>query len=95
MTTIAERVARGAALLDQHMPGWENKVNLNILDIGLMDDCILGQCYGRYWDGARALKVFGRSSASLGFDAGDNKGDYELLTEAWAQLIEARREAKP
>jgi hypothetical protein len=48
MTTIAERVAAGAAFLDEHDPGWwradvPNAIHLDTLDLGSERSCVLGQ----------------------------------------------------
>lgn len=48
MASIAERVAKGAALLDQKKPGWFRNVDLDKLDINARCDCIIGQTVGRY-----------------------------------------------
>ena len=48
MATIAERVAAGAAFLDEHDPDWwrsdvERAIDLHGLSLGSVHDCILGQ----------------------------------------------------
>jgi hypothetical protein len=43
VSTITERVAAGAAFLDEHNPGWEGAIDLEKLDLGSGDRCILGQ----------------------------------------------------
>lgn len=43
MTTIAERVAAGAAFLDGQDPGWWREIDLESLDLGEPDLCVLGQ----------------------------------------------------
>ncbi len=48
MSTITERVAAGAAFLDQHDPEWwradvERAIDLGTLELHAMDACILGQ----------------------------------------------------
>jgi len=48
MSTIAERVAAGAAFLDEHDPGWwrpdvERAIDLDELDLSRTDECVLGQ----------------------------------------------------
>lgn len=53
--TIAERVARGAALLDREKPGWAARINERELNLGCCADCILGQVYGDYHRGRDAL----------------------------------------
>lgn len=48
MATITERVAAGAAFLDQHDPDWwradvERAISLDKLDLADTEDCVLGQ----------------------------------------------------
>lgn len=48
MSTITERVAAGAAFLDQHDPEWwradvERAIDLDRLNLGYSDTCVLGQ----------------------------------------------------
>ena len=48
-------VRRGAALLDKMQPGWAKQINTTTLEMGSSCDCILGQLYGDYIDGAKAI----------------------------------------
>jgi hypothetical protein len=41
--TIAERVAAGAAFLDEHDPGWWQRIDLPTLDLSCESHCVLGQ----------------------------------------------------
>jgi hypothetical protein len=48
MTTIAERIAAGAAFLDEHDPEWwradvERPIDLGLLDLAEPESCVLGQ----------------------------------------------------
>lgn len=45
MNTITERVQRGAEWLDVKYPGWHDKIDLSILDMGSCNMCVLGQVY--------------------------------------------------
>lgn len=47
MSTIEERVARGAAFLDEKLPGWWQKeqISLNRLDLSDGCGCVVGQLY--------------------------------------------------
>lgn len=42
-TTVKERVARGAALLDRIVPGWEKRIDLEKLDLASCEFCVCGQ----------------------------------------------------
>ena len=41
--TVRERVERGAALLDEHAPGWENVIDLKTLNLSSCEACVCGQ----------------------------------------------------
>jgi hypothetical protein len=55
-----EAVARGVALLDEHMPGWELKIDVGTLDMGDCDVCVLGQLVGEYTEGLHQLGIYDR-----------------------------------
>ncbi|TYB69657.1 hypothetical protein FXF51_05715 [Nonomuraea sp. PA05] len=42
---IPERVARGAALLDEKRPGWWQRIHLDTLNINDCGECVIGQLY--------------------------------------------------
>jgi hypothetical protein len=39
------------ALMDQHFPGWRERVNPDILDLGSLDLCVIGQLFQPYSTG--------------------------------------------
>lgn len=104
--TVEERVAAGAAWLDEHHPGWENDVDLDKLR---MDDCalcVLGQTFGDYWESPLAesrpetwseLDAYDEVARPLGFQFSGRRGysrdEYAELNAAWVRLIESRRVA--
>jgi hypothetical protein len=105
--TIEARVARGAALLDEKLPGWVERIDLDKLKLSSGCNCILGQT----WDGptsadsspfgahADALALGGDDDIEHGFNAGgedwfSNEPEYEALTAEWKRLILARRIAR-
>jgi hypothetical protein len=104
VTDIAERVAAGAALLDEHQPGWDQRINLTFLSLPDTCCCILGQLFPApdpmsvdedgddgYWRGLRDidLEIFTFDRAcALGF-ASD--GMYGLLENEWIRVITERR----
>ena len=61
------RVARGAALLDAALPGWEWGIELDALAMERCDHCMLGQLYGDYLNGFR--KVLADQPAQTLFSA--------------------------
>jgi hypothetical protein len=92
--TAQEAVAAGAAELDAKLPGWWREINVHELHMDCSEECILGQLYGHYDDGALELGFDRRSqeqSEALGFARWDY--EYDDLEGAWIDLIQARREA--
>lgn len=57
MTELRQRVLNGAMFLDQHVPGWRDKINIDDLNIRSGCYCILGQIYGDYEEGAKILNM--------------------------------------
>jgi hypothetical protein len=98
--TVTERVARGDALLDEHKPGWAERIDLGRLDVSDAYDCVLGQVFppaGGYADGYYTalddpdLGLFCYDRArSHGF-AGASAQDDRLLDAEWARVITGRR----
>jgi len=102
MSAIAERVAKGAALLDEKGPtDWASEINLEALDIVSTSNCILGQLYGGYYTGQSNLEeldsdgyVIEVVSWEWGFSLVDwdayydgNTSERDLLWEAWQDEI--------
>jgi hypothetical protein len=69
MFHATQRVRGGANLLDYHRPGWEREIDIEHLDMGDTDFCVLGQLYGDYESGCDALGL-GRNDerATHGFN---------------------------
>jgi hypothetical protein len=42
----AERIERGAALLDERAPGWRQRIDLEKLELSSCTTCVLGQVAG-------------------------------------------------
>jgi hypothetical protein len=55
MELLAERIAKGHALLDEKCPGWEKTINLDCFDMAHSRSCLLGQLYGWFGDGEEAV----------------------------------------
>lgn len=89
-------VNRGVALLDAHVPGWYNQVDVSILNLHSSINCVLGQVYGHF---GRALPVFrlmplDRRTHRInlehyGFNPGPGK--HIASKKAWAKAIHKRR----
>lgn len=97
--TIEARVTRGAQLLDERLPGWVDRIDLDRLNLASSCNCILGQKFGDYLDGIDALFNCQNTDAiNHGFDAFEDEGadaeaaEYEALTAEWRRVILARRE---
>lgn len=95
--TVKERVAAGAAWLDEHEPGWWQRINLGTLVMRDSCGCVLGQLYGTF----SAAPVPSSLSVALGFDRNrigpprTGAADWAALDVAWRDLITARRTAAP
>ena len=95
-TSYFERVAAGAAWLDEHRPGWVDRVDPVTLDLGDECHCVLGQEYGNAFR-APGEAVYGPVSPA--FFADDelemvsDEVQFEALTEEWRRLILERRAA--
>jgi hypothetical protein len=90
MSTIAERVAAGMTWLDEHEPGWRQRIDRDRLDLQNCTRCIGGQLAGVY---AAFLRRHGLSFSDaflLGFNLGMG-GDYDQLTATWRRLIATGR----
>jgi hypothetical protein len=104
LSTIAERVARGAALLDEREPGWWQRIDLSKLDLASTCRCVLGQLntdrdgpYPRWSDILDRFGVQLRNEFSHGFNVGGEgtEAKFANLTAAWRELIEERRGDEP
>lgn len=94
--TLRERIVNGAELLDYERPGWREEVDLDELNLGDMYNCVLGQFYGSYTTGTRALDIDGKGrdyEASYGFEVSraeaeeDEYAAYDRLTLAWVEYL--------
>jgi hypothetical protein len=108
MTTITERVAAGAAFLDEHDPEWwradvERAIDLDTLDLAEGDVCILGQrcplaandqyiAYGVMLSGLQETFAVDHWAVQYGFQA-DDSAEYDDLTAEWRKVITGRRAA--
>ncbi len=87
--TLKNRVEAGAKFLDVMSPGWEKKIDLSVLDLGLPNTCVLGEIFGNYEDGKDALGIEEAAAEGLGFQvSGDGVGSaYTRLTNVWKEFI--------
>lgn len=108
--SIQDRIARGAALLDEKMPGWIDKQDLIFLNMASGCHCVLGQCGGEYhkivtrlWQQSCDVMELEKLSCAHGFNIAFDESnglsekhvkDYQELTDAWKLLIAERRRAE-
>jgi hypothetical protein len=90
MMTIAERVAKGAALLDKIKPGWPARLDVSTISYG--PDSVLAQIYGSSWyrDPDFPLVSVG-DIADHGFAT--TTREWPDLANEWRRVIEAHLEA--
>ena len=96
---VAARVANGVALLNEKVPGWRDRIDLQTFDINSFQKCVLAQLYGSYFDGVAAL---GLERGNPEKDPGNYAFDHSLQTpfeelyvegdalqEGWLQVLKA------
>lgn len=81
MKTAKERVKKGVAWLDRqnNLKGWRNRVNPDTMQFANPDKGPLGQLFGDYLSGLKALRIIGGGS-DFGFRSG---GDPAELKQVW------------
>jgi hypothetical protein len=100
---VAERVAAGVALLDQHQPGWAAQVNPAALDMRcrLQAACVLCQLAGTDKLASLVDELGGpiiqpdahQWAVAHGLEPDEpDDADYAALTVAWQALLVARRQ---
>lgn len=107
MSSIQERVQRGAQWLDEVRPGWRDEINLKIFDISDCEVCVLGQVFATQAEAANDgiedgfdygcwLATGSRSGqdwfVAHGFDDDPRAGiEYAPLGAEWRRVIHASR----
>ncbi len=90
--TTEQRVANGMRLLDEKVPRWIEKIDLESLDIISCHDCIIGQALGLFCPSKLlllGLKMFDGSSYNHGFVG---PGHQDLEREWTTQILKRREE---
>lgn len=90
--TVDERVRNGVAFLDEHVPGWREKVDPAALDQESVCRCVLGQLFGTWGKGVLHLlalsAVYPVNAKALGFDRDLGESfSYADLTAAWKREL--------
>lgn len=99
---IRERVERGIAYLDRMTPGWDQRIDLEMLDMNSCTRCVLGQLYGDYEHGLTKIGLRApyaawmeaestKAAVNYGFFTRRGISRWDRLTELWRELLQARR----
>lgn len=85
---LAEQyVASGAKFLDAVEYGWANRINISTLEMYDGQRCILGQLFGGYEKGLKALSISNEEASEYGFEDDADDVSYHDLTKAWKQHL--------
>ena len=93
-----EAIDRGIALLDQKIPEWCHKMQLDHLDMADGKSCVLGQLFEApenetgFGQGCSELAITSQDCRALGFTL-HVQAEYCLLTRRWKQRIRQHCEA--
>lgn len=98
--SLSSRVRAGVLALDTVNLLWPLLVNEHTLDVASDTRCPLGQLWGRFSRGLKALGVEEDSAAAFGFDSpaalgerdGDADHEYETLSRLWRFVVRMRTE---
>lgn len=91
MRELPKNVVEGAKLLDEVMPGWAEKINLDTLNMDLRARCILGQLFGNYSVGLQTLKIKNWQKISSSEDGAYGSGIPKMY---WEEEIKKRLKPK-
>lgn len=84
--TIADRIEKAAAFLDKYCSNkqWRDEIDVDILDMGSNEECVLGQIYGDYGTGMDKLR---RIAGAVIYDDDDYSGTFAGFTSAWKEYL--------
>jgi hypothetical protein len=97
---LRQNAATGATLLDEHVPGWQWKINLHSLDVSDPARCIGGQVG---WETTKSILDHHKALMSdvgmfrLNGDLWDDETyviEYGILQDQWTCEITRRRDGK-
>lgn len=87
-TSMERAVMEGKNFLDSRLGrGWRSRIRWSAINMS-SSRCILGQLYGSFWEGRRALGLKTEEAIALGFDAQDYE-DYPRLAKIWRRTQRA------
>jgi len=90
-------IQRGIDLLTEKLgEGWQDRIDLERLDIGHCDDCVVGQLFAALDDYHRAVRevlhLNDDGEVSHGFSARDNTFEgWKNLNREWREYFETRK----
>lgn len=100
---VTAHVQAGVAFLDRVRPGWDEHINLGLLNVASSDCCIIGQVTNRELvitqDSDKAFELWARLiqfGRTRGFQATTllpSLHEYAMLTAEWRRVITLRRQA--
>lgn len=99
MADHAARVRKGAALLDEKVPDWADRIALPDLDVSDSFNCVLAQVAGgHYVQGLTLVALLYLDASEYGFAAasdgiGGADEEFARLTECWHEEIAERVKA--
>jgi hypothetical protein len=94
MRSVFDKVQAGMRVLDKRSPGWFLAMNPATLNIISTEDCVLGQVFGSWDAGLRALHIgdLPKQQVELGFNL-RGLGAWQIfsLNREWRTRIMARQ----
>ena len=87
---IPTNVERGAAMLDERLPGWRDHVDPDTLELEGECDCVLGQLFGGYTEGEELLGLSTTESRRLGFLV-YGRQTWDALNSGWLRVLGGER----
>lgn len=91
MSAQTVTVTRGIAYLDEHLPGWQDEIDWEALDMNTCEKCIVGQLFGDYDRGMRILGLGNSEGAGTRFGF-ETKGNWDKLRNLWQRLAASGEE---
>jgi hypothetical protein len=90
--TMKEAVRDTAELLDRDMPGWEEYIDADRLNIASAKDCVFGQVYGGFGKGLKALGIPAGVQAGVSLPMGTRtpRQDWATLKDLWIEQRDLR-----
>jgi hypothetical protein len=90
LTPAEEKVRNGATFLDEHDPGWRERINLDEFYFFSSHHCVLGQLYGSFGRGKEILNITWDKAFRFGFD-NETFASGQQIQEAWINEIRSGR----